>query len=381
MLLRVTLIAVVWAATMGQSVALASASPASISADTLAPERLQTLATGLEHPWALAFLPEGGFLVTERPGRMRRIDAQGRLSPPIGGLPELVARGQGGLLDLVIDVGFERNRTLYFCFSQPAEGGANSTALARARLPVGASRLEEVRVVFSQLPRVASSLHFGCRIVQAADGSLFLMLGERFQRMQEAQTLDNHLGKIVRVTRDGAPAAGNPLIGRAGARPEIWSYGHRNPQGATLGPDGRLWMHEHGPQGGDEINLPEPGLNYGWPVVTFGEQYGGGPIGEGLTAKPGMEPPVYHWTPSIAPSGMAFLTSDRYGASWRGNLFIGSLKFNQLVRLVLSDRRVIREHRLEGLGERLRDVRQGPDGLLYLLTDSPKGRLLRLLPP
>ncbi len=381
MLLRVTLIAVVWAATMGQSVALASASPALISADTLAPERLQTLATGLEHPWALAFLPEGGFLVTERPGRMRRIDAQGRLSPPIGGLPELVARGQGGLLDLVIDVGFERNRTLYFCFSQPAEGGANSTALARARLPVGASRLEEVRVVFSQLPRVASSLHFGCRIVQAADGSLFLMLGERFQRMQEAQTLDNHLGKIVRVTRDGAPAAGNPLIGRAGARPEIWSYGHRNPQGATLGPDGRLWMHEHGPQGGDEINLPEPGLNYGWPVVTFGEQYGGGPIGEGLTAKPGMEPPVYHWTPSIAPSGMAFLTSDRYGASWRGNLFIGSLKFNQLVRLVLSDRRVIREHRLEGLGERLRDVRQGPDGLLYLLTDSPKGRLLRLLPP
>ena len=381
MLLRVTLIAVVWAATMGQSVALASASPASISADTLAPERLQTLATGLEHPWALAFLPEGGFLVTERPGRMRRVDAQGRLGPPLAGLPEVAARGQGGLLDLVIDVGFERNRTLYFCFSQPAEGGANSTALARARLPVGASRLEEVRVVFSQLPRVASSLHFGCRIVQAADGSLFLMLGERFQRMQEAQTLDNHLGKIVRVTRDGAPAAGNPLIGRAGARPEIWSYGHRNPQGATLGPDGRLWMHEHGPQGGDEINLPEPGLNYGWPVVTFGEQYGGGPIGEGLTAKPGMEPPVYHWTPSIAPSGMAFLTSDRYGASWRGNLFIGSLKFNQLVRLVLSDRRVIREHRLEGLGERLRDVRQGPDGLLYLLTDSPKGRLLRLLPP
>jgi glucose/arabinose dehydrogenase len=329
----------------------------------------------------LAFLPEGGFLVTERPGRMRRVDAQGRLGPPLASLPEVAARGQGGLLDLVLDADFERNRTLYFCFSQPAEGGTNSTALARARLPVGSSRLEEVRVVFSQLPRVASSLHFGCRIVQAADGALFLMLGERYHRMQDAQTLDNHLGKIVRVTRDGAPAAGNPWIGRAGARPEIWSYGHRNPQGATLGPDGRLWVHEHGPQGGDEINLPEPGRNYGWPVVTFGEQYGGGPIGEGLTAKPGMEPPLYHWTPSIAPSGMAFLTSDRYGPGWKGNLFIGSLKFNQLVRLVMADRRVVREHRLEGIGERLRDVRQGPDGLLYLLTDSSQSRLLRILPP
>jgi glucose/arabinose dehydrogenase len=381
MLLRVALIAAVWAAAMGPPVALASASPAVIAADTLPAARLQTLATGLEHPWALAFLPEGGFLVTERPGRMRRVDAQGRLGPPLAGLPEVAARGQGGLLDLVLDADFERNRTLYFCFSQPAEGGTNSTALARARLPVGSSRLEEVRVVFSQLPRVASSLHFGCRIVQAADGALFLMLGERYHRMQDAQTLDNHLGKIVRVTRDGAPAAGNPWIGRAGARPEIWSYGHRNPQGATLGPDGRLWVHEHGPQGGDEINLPEPGRNYGWPVVTFGEQYGGGPIGEGLTAKPGMEPPLYHWTPSIAPSGMAFLTSDRYGPGWKGNLFIGSLKFNQLVRLVMADRRVVREHRLEGIGERLRDVRQGPDGLLYLLTDSSQSRLLRILPP
>ena len=381
MLLRVALIAAVWVAAMGPPVALASASPAVIAADTLPAARLQTLATGLEHPWALAFLPEGGFLVTERPGRMRRVDAQGRLGPPLAGLPEVAARGQGGLLDLVLDAEFERNRTLYFCFSQPAEGGTNSTALARARLPVGSSRLEEVRVVFSQLPRVASSLHFGCRIVQAADGALFLMLGERYHRMQDAQTLDNHLGKIVRVTRDGAPAAGNPWIGRAGALPEIWSYGHRNPQGATLGPDGRLWMHEHGPQGGDEINLPEPGRNYGWPVVTFGEQYGGGPIGEGLTAKPGMEPPLYHWTPSIAPSGMAFLTSDRYGPGWKGNLFIGSLKVNQLVRLVMADRRVVRDHRLEGIGERLRDVRQGPDGLLYLLTDSSQGRLLRILPP
>jgi glucose/arabinose dehydrogenase len=198
--------------------------------------------------------------------------------------------------------------------------------------------------------------------------------------MQDAQRLDNHLGKVVRLTPDGAPAPGNPYLGRAGARPEIWSYGHRNPQGGTLGPDGQLWMHEHGPQGGDEINLPQPGRNYGWPVITHGEQYGGGPIGEGLTAKSGMEQPLHHWTPSIAPSGMAFLTSDRYGPQWRGSLFIGSLKFNQLWRLEMAGTRVVREERLDGVGERVRDVRQGPDGLLYLLTDSPQGRLLRVLP-
>jgi glucose/arabinose dehydrogenase len=358
----------------------AAASPAAVPTNA-EPLRVQAVATGLEHPWALAFLPEGGYLVTERPGRLRVIDPQGRLGLPLAGLPEVAARGQGGLLDVALDISFERNRTLYFCFSEPAEGGTNSTALARARLPAGSARLEDVRVIFSQQPRVASPLHFGCRIVQMPDGLLFLMLGERYQRMQDAQKLDNHLGKVVRLTPEGAPAPGNPYIGRPGARPEIWSYGHRNPQGATIGPDGRLWMHEHGPQGGDEINLPQAGRNYGWPVVTHGEQYGGGPIGEGLSAKPGLEPPLHHWTPSIAPSGMAFVTSDRYGREWRGNLFIGSLKFNQLVRLELAGTRVLREHRLEGVGERVRDVRQGPDGLLYLLTDSPKGRLLRVLPP
>ena len=358
----------------------AAASPAAVPTNA-EPLRVQAVATGLEHPWALAFLPEGGYLVTERPGRLRVIDPQGRLGLPLAGLPEVAARGQGGLLDVALDISFERNRTLYFCFSEPAEGGTNSTALARARLPAGSARLEDVRVIFSQQPRVASPLHFGCRIVQMPDGLLFLMLGERYQRMQDAQKLDNHLGKVVRLTPEGAPAPGNPYIGRPGARPEIWSYGHRNPQGATIGPDGRLWMHEHGPQGGDEINLPQAGRNYGWPLVTHGEQYGGGPIGEGLSAKPGLEPPLHHWTPSIAPSGMAFVTSDRYGREWRGNLFIGSLKFNQLVRLELAGTRVLREHRLEGVGERVRDVRQGPDGLLYLLTDSPKGRLLRVLPP
>jgi len=291
----------------------------------------------------------------------------------------VAARGQGGLLDVALDASFERNRILYFCYAEPATGGTNSTALARARLPAGATQLEDVRVLFSQQPRVASPLHFGCRIVQMPDGHLFLMLGERYHRMQDAQRLDNHLGKVVRLTTEGAPAPGNPYLGRPGIRPEIWSYGHRNPQGATLGPDGRLWMHEHGPQGGDEVNLPQPGRNYGWPVITHGEQYGGGPIGEGITAKAGMEQPLHHWTPSIAPSGMAFLTSDRYGPQWRGSLFIGSLKFNQLVRLEMAGARVVREQRLEGVGDRVRDVRQGPDGFLYLLTDSAQGRLLRVV--
>lgn len=342
--------------------------------------RLQVVASGLAHPWAVAFLPGGRFLVTERPGQLRVIGADGRIGPPVAGVPEVVARGQGGLLDLALDSDFERNRTLYFCFSQEDAGGrGNATALARARLPAGESRLEEVRVIFRQQPAVASQLHFGCRIAQARDGTLFLTLGERYSRMDDAQRLDNHLGKVVRLTKDGAPAPGNPFVSKPGALPEIWSLGHRNPQGATLAPDGTLWIHEHGPQGGDEINLPQAGRNYGWPVITYGERYGGGPVGEGLSAKPGLEQPLHHWTPSIAPSGMAFLTSDRYGPAWKGNLFVGSLKFAQLVRLELRGGRVTGEQRLD-VGERVRDVRQGPDGWLYLLTDSAKGRLLRVQP-
>ncbi len=345
--------------------------------------RAEPVATGLEHPWSVAFLPEGRFLVTERPGRLRIVEADGRLGPPVAGVPPVAAQGQGGLLDVLLDADFARNRQLYFCFSEPgpeAGGATNGTALASARLSDDDSRLESVRVIFRQQPKVASALHFGCRIVQAPDGHLFLVLGERYHRMADAQRLDNHLGKVVRLTRQGAPAPGNPFIGRAGALPEIWSYGHRNPQGATLAPDGRFWLHEHGPQGGDEINLPEAGRNYGWPVITHGEQYGGGRIGEGLTHKPGMEQPLHQWTPSIAPSGMAFLTSDRYGPALKGQLFIGSLKFRQLVRLELEGTRVVREHRSDPAGERLRDVRQGPDGWLYLLTDSASGRLLRLVP-
>jgi aldose sugar dehydrogenase len=342
--------------------------------------RMEAVATGLENPWSVAFLPDGRFLVTERPGRMRIVQADGRLGPPLAGVPEVVARGQGGLLDVVLDSEFASNRTIYFCYAEPGSGSTNSTALARARLAADGSRLEDVKVLFSQKPKVASSLHFGCRIAESRDRKLFLALGERFQRMNDSQTLDNHHGKIVRLNKDGSVPTDNPFAGRAGALPEIWSYGHRNPQGATLAPDGVLWMHEHGPQGGDEINVPQPGRNYGWPVITYGENYGGGRIGEGITSKAGMEQPLHHWTPSIAPSGMAFLTSDRYGPAFKGNLFVGSLKFAYLTRLELAQGKVVREHKLVEVGERVRDVRQGPDGLLYLLTDSAQGRLLRLMP-
>lgn len=343
---------------------------------------LATVAKGLENPWAVAFLPQGRFLVTERAGRMRVISADGQVSPPLGGLPAVAAGGQGGMLDVVADAEFARNRRIFFCYSEPAAAGArgNSTALASATLAGDERSLQAVKVLFSQKPKVESTLHFGCRIVQTPDGHLFLALGERYQRKEDAQKLDNHHGKIVRLTLDGAVPPDNPFRNQPGALPEIWSYGHRNPQGATLAPDGKLWMHEHGPQGGDEINLPQPGRNYGWPVITYGENYGGGKVGEG-TAKSGMEQPLHYWVPSIAPSGMAFLTSDRYGAAWQGNLFVGSLKFGTLHRLEVADGRVRHEEKLlQGNGERIRDVRQGPDGLLYLLTDSPQGRLLRLQP-
>ena len=256
-------------------------------------------------------------------------------------------------------------------------------ALAEVLVIASALSLQDVRVIFSQRPKVESALHFGCRIAQASDGNLFVALGERYHRKDDAQKLDNHHGKVIRITPDGAAPPDNPYVKQPGALPEIWSYGHRNPQGASMGPDGKLWMHEHGPQGGDEINLPQPGRNYGWPVITYGENYGGGKMGEG-TQRAGMEQPLHYWVPSIAPSGMAFLTSERYGKAWRGNLFVGSLKFSYLDRIELSQPfggKVVRENKLlADVGERIRDVRQGPDGLLYVLTDSASGRLIRLQP-
>ncbi len=351
--------------------------------------RAEVVATDLENPWALAFLPNKHFLVTERPGRMRVISPDGQRGALISGLPAIAAGGQGGLLDVLLDADFDKSRALSFCFSEPAaDGRSNSTALARATLSADNTALQNLKVIFSQKPKVDSGAHFGCRIVEGQksgqpDGNLFLTLGDRYSRMADAQKLDNHIGKIVRINKDGSVPADNPLLKREGALPEIWSWGHRNVQGATLAPDGTLWAQEHGPQGGDEINLPLPGRNYGWPVITHGVNYGGGKIGAGISERAGLEQPLHHWTPSIAPSGMAFLTSDRYGAAWRGNLFVGSLKFGYLNRMELDapfKGRVQREHKLlEGVG-RVRDVRQGPDGLLYVLTDSPEGRLLRVLP-
>ena len=343
--------------------------------------KAQTVASGLQNPWAVAFLPDGRFLVTERPGRLRVVNADGQVQPAVQGLPEVAAGGQGGLLDVITDSAFASNRTIYFCFSEPGKGTTNSTALARARLSQDAKRLEDVKVIFSQQPKFSSTAHFGCRIVERPDGTLFLTLGDRFSRRDDAQTLDNHHGKVVRVGKDGAIPKDNPFVGKAGALPEIWSYGHRNSQGATLAPDGSLWTHEHGARGGDEINRPQAGKNYGWPQVSFGVNYDGSKIGSGDSAAPGLEPPLHHWTPSIAPSGMAFLTSERYGAGWKGNLFVGSLKFEYLDRIELKDGKVVAEHKLlEDVGQRIRDVRQGPDGLLYVVTDSPSGKLLRLLP-
>lgn len=344
--------------------------------------RSEVIASGLENPWGVTFLPEGRFFVTERPGRLRVVGADGKLGPAVAGLPPIAVGGQGGLLDVLADSAFDKNRTFYFCFSEPdAAGTANSTALARAQLSADAGRLENLKIIFSQRPKVASRNHFGCRIVEAKDGTLFLTLGERFSRKEDAQKLDNHLGKIVRVGKDGSVPSDNPFVGKPGALPEIWSYGHRNSQGATLAPDGTLWMHEHGPQGGDEINIPLPGRNYGWPVITYGENYGGGKIGEGITHKEGMEQPLHYWVPSIAPSGMAFLTSDRYGPDWKGNLFVGSLKFGYLDRIELKDGKVVAEHKLLEEGRaRIRDVKQGPDGWLYILTDESNGKLMRLLP-
>lgn len=346
----------------------------------------QVVASGLTHPWALAFLDGGRMLVTERIGQLRLVQPDGKVGPPITGLPKSDANGQGGLLDLVVDSDFKRNRRLYFCYAEAA-GLRNSTALASARLSEDASKLEQVKVLFSQQPKYRSNAHFGCRIAENRDGTLFLTLGDRFSRMEDAQILDNHHGKVVRINKDGSVPADNPFVARAKASgrqaplPEIWSYGHRNMQGATLGPDGRLWTHEHGAQGGDELNRPEAGKNYGWPVVTHGENYGGGKIGSGKAAQAGMEQPLYHWTPSIAPSGMTFLHSARYGKAWQGNLFVGALKFKQLRRLVIQDGKVVQEEKLLlDLQQRIRDVREGPDGLLYVLTDQADGQLIRLLP-
>ena len=340
------------------------------------PARVVDVARGLEHPWALAFLPDGSVLVTERPGRLRRVAPDGRLSDPLAGVPAVAAGGQGGLLDVALGPGFARDRLVYLAFSEPGAGG-QSTAVARGRL--GERGLEGTEVVWRQLPKVSSTFHWGSRLVFRPDGTLFVTVGDRLSHRDAAQDLSVTIGKIVRINPDGSAPRDNPFVGREGARPEIWSYGHRNVQAATLDARGELWTVEHGARGGDELNNPQPGRNYGWPVITYGVDYSGARIGVG-TARPGMEQPVYYWDPVIAPSGAVFYQGQRF-PQWRGDLLVGSLQPGGLVRLRLTDTRVVVEERYQlEPNERIRDVRQGPDGLIYLLTDNPRGRIVRLEP-
>jgi glucose/arabinose dehydrogenase len=340
---------------------------------------VETVAEGLDHPWAIQFLPGRRLLVTELPGRMRIVNRDGRLSGPIANVPRVFAEGQGGLLDVALAPDFEDSRIIYFSFSEPREGGGNGTSVARARLAEsdGRARLEELRVIFRQLPPFRSNVHFGSRIVIARDGKLFVTLGERFQ-MKYAQDLSRAWGKVVRINPDGSAPEDNPFVDRENARPEIWSYGHRNPQAAALNPaTGELWIVDHGPRGGDEVNVVRKGLNYGWPVISYGRHYSGQDIPK---RRKGMEQPLYYWDPSIAPSGMAFYTADR-APQWKGNLFVGALAGRHLSRLVLDGEQVTAEEKLlTDLGERIRDVRQGPDGALYVATDSARGRILRVTP-
>jgi glucose/arabinose dehydrogenase len=336
--------------------------------------RVVTLAQGLDHPWSLAFLPDGRMLVTERSGQLRIVSPGGAISRALRGVPGVYGTGQGGLLDVILDPDFASNRTIFLSYAEPGHGGGG---IAVARAVLAEKALTGLKVLFRQVPKVRGGLHFGSRLVVARDGTLFITIGERGQR-KRAQDPSVNRGQVIRIHRDGRIPADNPFVGKAGFRPEIWSYGHRNPQGAALHPvTGKLWIHEHGPRGGDEINIPRPGRNYGWPVIGYGRHYSGRQIGVG-TRKDGMEQPVHYWDPSIAPSGMAFYTGDRYPA-WKGNLFVGALSSRVVVRLVLEGEKVVGEERiLGGLGERIRDVRQGPDGYLYLLTDSSDGRLLRI---
>jgi glucose/arabinose dehydrogenase len=355
------------------------AQPADVMSSEKTKFKVETMAAGLQNPWAIAFLPDGRKLITERPGNLRLLEKDGKLSE-VPGVPEVAAVGQGGFLDVVLAPDFEKSRRIFFTFAEP-RGIVNGTAVAHARLAGegGKSKLEDVTVIFRMEPGRGGGFHFGSRLAFAPDGNLFVTLGER-NAMQPAQDLNGHLGKVVRIAPDGSVPKDNPFVKREDARPEIWSYGHRNPQGAAIHPvSGKLWTNEHGARGGDEINIPEAGKNYGWPVISYGRHYSGAKIGEG-THKEGMEQPIHYWDPSIGPSGMAFYTGGAFPA-WKGNLFIGAMPLRHLQRLELDGEKVVHEERLLiGLGERIRDVRQAPDGTIWVLTDGRSGRALRLSP-
>lgn len=339
------------------------------------------LAKGLEHPWAVEPLPGGELLVTENPGRMRIVTATGEVGEPLAGVPAVDARGQGGLLDVALSPSFASDRTIYWSYSEPRQGG-NATSVARGVLSSDRRRIEQVQVIFRALPVYDGDMHYGSRLAFGPDGMLFVTLGERSDAPMrpQAQRLDSHMGKILRINPDGSVPKDNPFVGQANALPEIWTLGHRNIQAAAFDPQGRLWEVEHGTKGGDELNLIEKGKNYGWPLVAYGEEYSGRPIPDAVTAREGFEQPVYYWDPVIAPSGMQFYTGDAFPA-WKGSLFVGGLKDTRLVRLTLENERVTgEEHLLADRGQRVRDVRQGPDGALYIVTDQENGELWKIAP-
>jgi glucose/arabinose dehydrogenase len=356
------------------------------------------LARGLDRPWAVEPLPNGDFLITEKPGQLRIVSAKGEVGPPIGGLlpvgsgglsatsgqgglPPITARGQGGLLDVALSPNFARDRTIFWSFSEQREGGSG-TSVARGVLTADRTKLQQVRIIFRAIRTYDNGLHFGSRLAFGPDKMLYVTLGDRFDRpnREKAQQLDTHLGKVVRINPNGKAPRDNPFARQSGAMPETWTLGHRNIQSAAFDEKGRLWTVEHGARGGDELNLIEKGQNYGWPIATYGQEYSGEPIAGAMTARQGLKQPVYYWDPVIAPSGAQFYTGNAFPA-WRGSLFIGGLASQRLVRLVIKDNRVVgEEHLLAERRQRIRDVRQGPDGLLYIVTDQANGELWRITP-
>lgn len=366
-----------------------AATPSARSADAATPRPLPSqagqiqvreLATGLDHPWGLALLPDGGFLVTERSGALRRIGADGSVSEPLAGVPTVYARGQGGLLDVALAPDFAQSRHVYLSYAEPGEGVLAGTAVARGVL--GEAGLDDVQVIYRQFPKVDAENHFGSRLAFDGQGHVFISQGERTMRMM-SQQLDKLQGKLVRLNLDGSVPADNPFVAQDNARPEIWSYGHRNSQGLAFDPrSGKLWESEHGPRGGDEINLPEPGRNYGWPLITYGIDYSGQPISESVgQSREGLEQPYHYWPKSPGVSGMAFYTGHA-GSAWNDSLFLGSLAERNLIRLTLDGERITGEERLLGeLEQRIRDVRVGADGKVYVLTDEEQGQLLQIEPP
>ncbi|MBB6094469.1 glucose/arabinose dehydrogenase [Povalibacter uvarum] len=363
-------------ASTGVCLADAPRSPTPKSVD--GPLKVNEIATGLKSPWGLALLPDGRMLVTERGGQLRIVAKDGKVSAPLGGVPAVAAKGQGGLLDVTLSPSFATDNLIYLSYSEPGEDGTAGTSVARARL--GDTAIDSLQVIWRQTPKTSGPNHFGSRIVFRNDGTLFITTGDRFTERPKVQDLSTTIGKVVRINADGSIPADNPFVNRGGARPEIWSYGHRNSQAAALRSDGTLWTVEHGAKGGDELNHPEAGKNYGWPVITYGVDYSGVKIGEG-TEKAGMEQPVYYWDPVIAPSGAAFYSGKAF-PQWEGQLFVGSMNPGGLVRLELVDGKVASETRYLGeRNERIRDVQVGADGYFYLITDNPTaGKLLQVVP-